>query len=262
LSADAVATVALGVLSRTREDDRENHSSGSNYILMAFWAPILLLHLGGPDTITAYALADNELWLRHFLGLLVQFGVALYVFLISWNGSFVNYLSIAMFVPGLIKYGERTVALWSASRDRFRNSMISRPDPGPNYAKFMDEYQSRKLEGYKVTLGNPMDVSQVVDEAPKKGSNSKIPRATEMHYANYYFNTFKKLFADLILSFYDKRNSQSFFKSKSWDKVFFMVEVELGLIYDLLYTKASLIHSPVGDSSVSPGFHHYKLVSF
>ncbi|KAG9132240.1 hypothetical protein Leryth_020535 [Lithospermum erythrorhizon] len=67
-----------------------------------------------------------------------------------------------------------------------------------------------------------------------------------MHYANYYFNTFKKLFADLILSFYDKRNSQSFFKSKSWDKVFFMVEVELGLIYDLLYTKASLIHSPVG----------------
>ncbi|KAK1580984.1 hypothetical protein Q3G72_001899 [Acer saccharum] len=39
-----------------------------NSDLLAFWPPFLLLHLGGPDTITAFALEDNELWLRHLLG--------------------------------------------------------------------------------------------------------------------------------------------------------------------------------------------------
>ncbi|CAL5408685.1 unnamed protein product [Camellia sinensis] len=32
--------------------------------LLAFWAPFLLLHLGGPDTITACSLEDNELHWR------------------------------------------------------------------------------------------------------------------------------------------------------------------------------------------------------
>nr|CAE04979.3 OSJNBa0057M08.3 [Oryza sativa Japonica Group] len=40
--------------------------------LAAFWAPFLLLHLGGPDNITAYALEDNKLWLRHALNLVFQ----------------------------------------------------------------------------------------------------------------------------------------------------------------------------------------------
>ncbi|KAL4628885.1 hypothetical protein ACB092_05G270000 [Castanea dentata] len=52
---------------------------------MAFRAPFMLLHLGGPDTITAYAVQDNELWLRHLVGLVVQSGVALYIFLLSWK---------------------------------------------------------------------------------------------------------------------------------------------------------------------------------
>nr|GEZ62010.1 uncharacterized protein [Tanacetum cinerariifolium] len=43
-----------------------------NVALLAFWVPFLLVHLGGPDTITAFALKDNELWLGHLLGLVVQ----------------------------------------------------------------------------------------------------------------------------------------------------------------------------------------------
>nr|GEX40803.1 calcium uniporter protein [Tanacetum cinerariifolium] len=38
-----------------------------NVDLLAFWAPFLLVHLGGPDTITAFALKDNDLWVRHLL---------------------------------------------------------------------------------------------------------------------------------------------------------------------------------------------------
>ena len=36
-------------------------------MLEVMWAPILLLHLGGNDGITAYNIEDNELWSRHLL---------------------------------------------------------------------------------------------------------------------------------------------------------------------------------------------------
>ena len=65
--------------------------------LTAFWAPFLLLHLGGPDTITAYSLEDNEFWLRHLLGLGVQTGVALYIFISAWTASHLSILSILIF---------------------------------------------------------------------------------------------------------------------------------------------------------------------
>ncbi|KAL0012703.1 hypothetical protein SO802_007811 [Lithocarpus litseifolius] len=84
LVADSVATVALGVISNNKRNRNScdcNDSQVQNE-LMAFWAPFLLLHLGGQDTITAYAVQDNELWLRHLLGLVVQSGVALYILLV------------------------------------------------------------------------------------------------------------------------------------------------------------------------------------
>ena len=89
LGADSVATVALGVISNNKRNRNScdcNDSLVQNE-LMAFWAPFLLLHLGGQDTITAYAVQDNELWLRHLLGLVVQSGVALYIILLSWKVS-------------------------------------------------------------------------------------------------------------------------------------------------------------------------------
>ncbi|WVZ61465.1 hypothetical protein U9M48_011331 [Paspalum notatum var. saurae] len=37
-----------------------NTTASSSPIIFAFWTPFLLVHLGGPDTITAYSLEDNE----------------------------------------------------------------------------------------------------------------------------------------------------------------------------------------------------------
>lgn len=68
LLADVVATYALGHMSSSLS----KNSSGEHQ-LVAFWAPFLLLHLGGQDTITAYALEDNELWQRHMLNMLREF---------------------------------------------------------------------------------------------------------------------------------------------------------------------------------------------
>ncbi|RVX17153.1 hypothetical protein CK203_003279 [Vitis vinifera] len=97
LSADWVATVSLGTLSSSQEDSDDKFMD-PNYTLMEFSAPFLLLHLGNPNTITAYSLKDNEL-----LGLVVQVGVAFYVFPRSWAGTRLTFLSFPMFVAGIIK---------------------------------------------------------------------------------------------------------------------------------------------------------------
>ncbi|KAJ6410551.1 hypothetical protein OIU84_007323 [Salix udensis] len=108
LSADMVATVALGNLARSQGDSSGDRSKKANNSIQAIWAPFLLLHLGGPDTITAYSIEDNELWLRHLLGLVVQVGVAFYVFSRSWGSSILPFIAIPMFIAGIIKYSERT----------------------------------------------------------------------------------------------------------------------------------------------------------
>lgn len=243
LSADWVATVALGVLSSGDSTPYvKDGSFDSNYVITAFWAPFLLVHLGGPDTITAYSLEDNELWLRHLLGLVVQVFVAFYVFTRALQPNPLNFVALPIFVAGIIKYGERTWILRSASSKHFRESLLPNPDPGPNYSKFIEEYVLKEKEGF--------ELSWSVSEAPKgvahkyaTGKNDIIPNASILNAAYEFFLTFKRLFADLILSFQDLEKSLSFFQESSWDNAFKVIEVELGFMYDVLYTKASIIHS-------------------
>ncbi|KAF3951259.1 hypothetical protein CMV_023070 [Castanea mollissima] len=244
LSADWVATVALGVISNNLGDVMESigkdGSLSESIQLTAFWAPFLLLHLGGPDTITAYSLEDNELWLRHLLGLGVQTGVALYIFVIAWTASHLSILSILIFCAGIIKYGERTWVLRSASNEQLRESMLIPPKPDPNYSKFMREYTLKKFEGFHVKASHVIE-AQVV-HIPEV-ENEFIPDATELVKADDLFQNFKRLFVDLILSSNDRVKSQYFFKEISLDEAFKVIEMELGLMYDMLYTKAKIIHS-------------------
>ena len=232
LSADWVATVSLGTLTNS-QGDSEGKLLDPNYTLMAFWAPFLLLHLGGPDTITAYALEDNELWLRHLLGLVVQVGVAFYVFLRSWAGTPLTFLSIPMFVAGIIKYGERTWVLSSASKNHFRDSLLPVPDPGPDYIEYANVLSVQdKIEGRRrSTAGDDITVQGgCIDKA--------------------YFlfeNQFKRLYADLILSLDDRKTSEHLIKKLSSSKdAFEVVEMELSFMYDVLYTKATVVYSLLG----------------
>jgi hypothetical protein len=78
------------------------------------------------------------MWMTHFLGLVVQTGVAVYIFFMAWRGSHLSILTLPKFLAGIIKYGERTWALRSASNEKLRDSMLT-PDAGPNYSKFMEE---------------------------------------------------------------------------------------------------------------------------
>ena len=240
LMADSVATFALGVISKNLWDVKDDQDK---YLLeiTAFWAPFLLLHLGGPDTITAYSLEDNELWLRHLLALGFQSVVVISIWIVAGTGSQLCILSILMFFPGIIKYGERIWVLWLASNGKLRESLLPPPDPGPNYYKFSREYTLKQSEGYHVTVEEIEDQSMIPFI-----ENEFIPDGAELVTAYDLLQIFKNLFADLILGFDDRNHSQSLFNKISSDKAFRMVEMELGFMYDILYTKATVIHSSHG----------------
>ncbi|KAG8492400.1 hypothetical protein CXB51_009712 [Gossypium anomalum] len=235
LLADSVATIALGILTNDLGDIYDKGGAlDFSTELKATWAPFLLLHLGGPDAITAYSLEDNQLWLRHLFGLIVQTIVTIYIFLMAWTGSLLSKLTVPMIVAGSIKYAERTWTLWRASAGELRDSMLTSPDPGPNYSKLMDEYSLRKFEGFVVTIEVVEEDGKELDNtAPEKTSDQdNIMKATVM------FQIFKRLFADLILSFKDKEKSQNLFETMQPADAFDVVAIELGFMYDLLYTKA------------------------
>ncbi|KAK7356549.1 hypothetical protein VNO80_15823 [Phaseolus coccineus] len=240
LSAGWVATYALSILSK----DSKNPSMQPNFII---WAPFLLLHLGGPDTITAYSPEDNELWLRHLFGLISQLIVAAPVVQISFKSGNLFYVTIPVMVAGIIKYGERTWSLWLGSTKKFEESILPPPDPGPNYAYFSHDLAEKIAEGYKVRL--------MVESTPVSFYHSQIVIANEsiqdaffLQYGFYLFRIFQFLFADLILSIQDHHNSQYFFQSIQWNDAFKVIEVELGLMYDKLYTKAVATYSCLGIS--------------
>ncbi|KAJ4966424.1 hypothetical protein NE237_018273 [Protea cynaroides] len=250
LCADSVATFALGILSKNQVQPHTH-----THELRAFWAPFLLLHLGGPDTITAYAFEDNELWLRHMLGLVVQFFVTFYVVFKSWTGSPVSILTISMFVAGIIKYGERTLALWSASAERFRNTVLGPPDPGPNYAQFMDDVVTKEEEGYRVKIVTVFEDRTKLKEdqshnqphhSVDENKTTEADEAKILLKAHELFEIFKRLFADLILSYQDGEQSKSFILQSSAKKAFEVLEIELGLMFDLVYTKVPIVHTLEG----------------
>ena len=120
LAGDALAIYALATLFNLHKKDRGGSSSK---ILEVVWAPVLLLHLGGHDGITAYNIEDNELWSRHLLTAVSQVTVAIYVFCKSWRGGDKRLLqaAILLFVPGVLKCFDKPWALKSASI----NSLVS-----------------------------------------------------------------------------------------------------------------------------------------
>ncbi|TXG67098.1 hypothetical protein EZV62_008373 [Acer yangbiense] len=251
LLADWAANFAVGLISNSQGDATTTEES-STYLL-SFWPPFLLLHLGGPDTITAFALEDNELWLRHALGLFFQVLAAAYVFLQALPRTKLAIPTLLVFVAGIIKYLERTRALYLASLDKFRDSMLKEPDPGPNYAKLMDDIASKKEANLPTTV-------IMIEEQSGKKSNTRRSLIGErdglclrdlqvVHYAYHFFDIFKGLIVDLIFSFHERNESRDFFINLTPEDALRVIEVELNFIYDALYSKVQVVHSRFGYST-------------
>ncbi|XP_065876157.1 uncharacterized protein [Euphorbia lathyris] len=248
LLADAIATSSVGLIIKTQIYGDGVENSSEEYFL-ALWIPFLLLHLGGPDTITAFALEDNELCIRHLLGLATQ-GITIGSLLFrTFSSNKLRLPTLLLFIAGIIKYMERTCSLFLASKDAFRNSMIRKPKAGGvNLAKLgagIDLSQNTgKTQETKSDIANgdkTTTPASVANNGPKaKNDLEVIAKARE------YFKIFKGLIVDLVFSFKERDESRKFFDSITPENAFGVIEAELNFMYEVLYTKASVVHSILG----------------
>ncbi|KAG7605020.1 hypothetical protein ISN45_At05g040490 [Arabidopsis thaliana x Arabidopsis arenosa] len=245
LLANWAAEYAVGQIS----DNQGSEPQPKNTDLLAFWATFLLLHLGGPDTITALAIEDNDLWLRSLFALVCQAMVTFYVFMLSIPNNLLVPTSL-MLVAGVIKYVERIKALRGASLETFKDSMLGDPDPGPDYARLMEEYSVRKM------LREPTQIIRI--EEAERGQRPKalvrppneLTDLEAVQYAYKYFNIFKGLVVDLMFSSQSEQlnNSKEFFNSLRPNEALRVLEVELSFIYGTFYTKVNILHTWIGIS--------------
>ncbi|KAJ3704448.1 hypothetical protein LUZ61_008153 [Rhynchospora tenuis] len=236
LIADYVAILALGNLLKKQYEGASCHRETSD--LMAFWAPFLLLHLGGPDTITSYSIEDNELWWRHFLGLVVQVAVAFMVLLELLAITGLRIAASLTFIVGLVKYGERTCALRSASMNELRDSLVKDPDPGPSYAEFMQEYVWRREAGQSAYVKRKNEPPPPPPLPSNHEDSGNIYDIRQIDEAYKFFKRFKPLVVDLMLTFQERKDSQTYFWNCKVDQAFKVVEMELSFLYDVFHTKA------------------------
>ncbi|CAO2142943.1 unnamed protein product [Urochloa humidicola] len=83
-------------------------------LLVAFWAPFLLLHLGGPDNIGAYSIDDDKLSWRKVLDAAATVMGASYVVyskLYIVDSGLLRPASIIMAVVGILRFLEKAVTL-------------------------------------------------------------------------------------------------------------------------------------------------------
>ncbi|RYQ88756.1 hypothetical protein Ahy_B09g095760 [Arachis hypogaea] len=251
---DWLATISLGVIS-SKVTEQNSDSVAPKQVVMALWAPLLLLHLGGPDTITAYSMEDNQLWPRKLITFGFQVMVAIYILIRAWTpNTDLNVLAIPILIAGIVKIGERIWGLRSASNQRFKESLFPEPDPGPNYARYMESYMAASREGFSVNVESLIESPYVGDQTHAAAEGNIIPLPETDTFggtqvvttADKFLKTFKRLFADLILTVHDVLESRLSLQNAKSEQVFEVMEVELGFMYDLFYTKAKLVYSSIG----------------
>ncbi|KAE7995577.1 hypothetical protein FH972_000357 [Carpinus fangiana] len=215
LLADWAAIFALGLISSRQKYTQkfDDHAD-----ILVFWAPFLLLHLGGPDTVVTaiivfgQSLPSNKLWVP----------------------------SVLLFVAGTIKYGERTCALFQANLNTFRKSMLKAPEPVPDYADFMEAYSA-------IEKANRQPMIHIQPEGTRRICHQpNLDAIGEVRLAYHFFEMFKGLNVDHIFNIHEHQESRDFFGQRTAEVVLKVVAVELNFFFTVLYTKAVVIRSIFG----------------
>uniref|UniRef100_A0A0D9W239 DUF4220 domain-containing protein n=1 Tax=Leersia perrieri TaxID=77586 RepID=A0A0D9W239_9ORYZ len=190
--------------------------------LVTIWAALLLFHAAGPDNISSYSLEDNILSWRQVLELVLQVFGALYILyknvyvlfsVWSSGGGFdtIGLISSAILVMGIIKYGERVFAQRGAELEKMRSSSKKK-------------VQKKKLRKIKMQMSNEQILLVAQD----------------------LLHITKGAFVDNMTYEYDA-DKQEIILPKTWNEILYnVVDMELSLMYDILYTKAAVVHTWFG----------------
>ncbi|XP_062116577.1 uncharacterized protein LOC133830585 [Humulus lupulus] len=258
LLADWVAAIAIGLITQSQGEDETCESKSHEMYdkdLFAFWASFLLLHLGGPDTITSFALEDNQFWLRHFFGLILQGLSAIYCFYLTLPKNKLWLPTLIVFMVGVIKYLERTMAFYFASLDHFGSTTLPIADPGPDYEEASTIYSSNLLqfsteEEMMSSMGSSISYDNDFDYDVRKidGSSVISEEITLLKVAHKLFEKFKGLIVGFYLTSKDRELSKSLFMRDDVNAkyAFRIIEYELSFMFHVLHTKVVVVRQKVG----------------
>ncbi|KAH7847662.1 hypothetical protein Vadar_028730 [Vaccinium darrowii] len=207
LFSDLFSTIALGKLSKLKIGKDDGKDA-----LRVMWAPLILFYLGGPDTITILRVEENQLWVRHLTGLFTLGLRALYALIVTWNHDdlVLSLLTVLLFITGIIKYGERVWVVWSRSMN----------------------------EGF-IQLDSP-----TIDKIC-----AMRPKAKLRLLAYSWLQTLRPHRKDYSCDSSEVRNLVTNFHklvSTSTADAFELIEIELGLTYDMLFSKVGMIFTLLG----------------
>ncbi|GFY92100.1 hypothetical protein Acr_08g0004960 [Actinidia rufa] len=176
---------------------------------------VILFFLGGPDTMTILRLEENHLWVRHLIGLFTQGVRTLYVLIVTWTPGGLSILALMLLIPGIIKYGERVWVIRSRSEEQYQG-----------FIQF--------------------DASRI-DEISNSASQ---PNARLVLEAYSWFQTLKPHIADyecnrtrlkILVTRFSESVRTGAENLATWGTViensFKLIEIELGLIYDIVFSK-------------------------
>ncbi|GKV01460.1 hypothetical protein SLEP1_g14010 [Rubroshorea leprosula] len=255
-SKDWVTIAALGKLTSPIMDVDIDNLQG----IGSLWAPLLILHLGGPDTITAYSFQDTQLWTRHLLTLVVQSILAFCVIFLSmpeYSTFFFLLLTIPLCFAGIIKYIERILCLKATNSMKTKRIISIFKNPNHLSHPLLDHQESKiVLLGYALFSAMRPDVNNYL-------SQKEYPLSFKVRIRTYLRKTnhqVKLMLQDLL-----ERNELR--RSNSHLTHFDIAVVELGFIFDVVYTKAAFIYTRKGfilrliSFTLSVGMLVYVLIS-
>ncbi|GFZ02719.1 hypothetical protein Acr_15g0013270 [Actinidia rufa] len=232
LFSDLLATIALGKLSKVKDDgdlaipkDFSKVDIPEDYlktwgIVMPAWS-VILFCLGGPDTLTILRLEENHLWVRHLIGLFTQGLRTVYVLIVTWNPNGLSILALLLLIPGIIKYGERVWVIRSRSGGKYQGFIqLDETTIDETINSASQPNAKLVLQAYSCfQILNP----HIDDyECNRKSLNSLVERFS------------KSVDENLAKGGTDIENSLR------------LIEIELGLIYDMLFSKVGTVFTVWG----------------